>query len=93
MPFVIGLFFLSSLLSLVIISSRWWDIEHYVQIREFLSEFELSSVIMDIMLGFLLFAGSLHTKWANIKPQLKPITLFAVLGVAFSTIIIGTIMF
>lgn len=93
MPFVIGLFFLSTVLSLIILSNRWWDIEHYEQIRAILFTVDLSSVIMDIMLGFLLFAGSLHTKWDNIKSQLKPITLFAVFGVSLSTVLIGTILF
>jgi monovalent cation:H+ antiporter, CPA1 family len=93
LPFVIGLFFLATILSLVVISSRWWDIEHYVQIRDFLGRMELSNVILDIMLAPLLFAGSLHTNWGNIKSQLKPITLFAVLGVALSTIIIGASLF
>jgi len=89
LPFVIGLFFLATVLSLVVISSRWWDVAHYVQIRSFLGKIELSDVILDIMLAPLLFAGAMHTNWDNIKSQLKPITLFAVLGVALSTIIIG----
>lgn len=93
MPFVIGLFFLATVLSLVIISTRWWDFRHYSQIRDVISGVELSDVILNIMLGFLLFAGALHTNWAQIKNQLKPILLFALPGVLVSTVIISTMLF
>lgn len=93
MPFVIGLFFLSTILSLVILSERWWDSGRYLETRAYLAQIELSNVILDVMLGFLLFAGSLHTKWTDIRLQLRPITFFAVLGVVFSTLLIGGAIF
>lgn len=93
MPFVIGLFFLSTILSLVILSERWWDSGRYLETRAYLAQIELSNVILDVMLGFLLFAGSLHTKWIDIRLQLRPITFFAVLGVVFSTLLIGGAIF
>lgn len=89
MPFVIGLFFLSTLLSLVIISSKIWDTHHYLQIKNFITGIDISSIILNIMLGFLLFAGSFHTSWKEIRSQLKPISLFAGAGVILSTIIIA----
>lgn len=89
MPFVIGLFFLSTVLSLLILSERWWDSGRYIETRAYLSQIELSSVILDVMLGFLLFAGSLHTHWGDIRKQLKPVSFFAVLGVVLSTLLIG----
>lgn len=93
MPFVIGLFFLSSILSLVILSTKWWDIKHYTEIKDVIEHIDISGVILDVMLGFLLFAGSLHTSWANIKSQLKPISIFAIGGVISSTIIIAGLMY
>ncbi|MCW4468962.1 sodium:proton antiporter [Flavobacterium sp. MFBS3-15] len=89
MPFVIGLFFLSSVLSLFVLSARWWDLPHYEEIRGVLAKVNLNEFILDIMLGFLLFAGSLHTHWADIKKQIRPISLFAVGGVVISTILIA----
>jgi CPA1 family monovalent cation:H+ antiporter len=93
MPFVIGLFFLSTILSLIVLSSKSWDIEHYIEIRDILEHTDLSKLILNVMLGFLLFAGSLHTNWSDIKRQLKPISIFAVGGVVISTIIIGTFFY
>ena len=93
MPFVIGLFFLSTILSLIVVSSRWWSIDSYVEIKYFIEQVDISKFILDIMLGFLLFAGSLHTHWAGIKNQLRAISLFAVGGVMLSTILIASMLF
>lgn len=93
MPFVIGLFFLSTVFSLLIIGTRQWEIVHYEDIRDTIEHTDISGFILNIMLGFLLFAGSLHTSWNDIKSQIKPITFFAVVGVIVSTVIIGGILF
>lgn len=89
MPFVIGLFFLTTLLSLVVWSSKMWDFQHYIEIKGVLEHVNLSEAILKIMLGFLLFAGALHTNWGNIRSQLKTITLFAVGGVILSTLLVA----
>jgi CPA1 family monovalent cation:H+ antiporter len=93
MPFVIGLFFLSTVLSLLIISSKNWEVMHFVQIKDIIEHTDISKFILEIMLGFLLFAGSLHTSWDGIRNQIKPITLFAVGGVLASTIIIASVFY
>ena len=93
MPFVIGLFFLSTILSLVVISSRFWDLKDYSEIKNVIEHTDISNLILKIMLGFLLFAGSLNTNWENIKNQLKPISLFAIGGVMLSTIIIAGLFY
>lgn len=93
MPFVIGLFFLSTILSLFILSSKIWDTQHYATIKSTVEHFDISSLVLDFILGPLLFAGSLHTSWSGIKRQLKPITLFALVGVVVSTIIIAVIFY
>lgn len=89
MPFVIGLFFLSTILSLIILSSKFWAVQYFHQIKELVSHIDISKYIIDYMLGLLLFAGSMHTNWKDIKKQMKPITTFAVFGVIASTFIIG----
>lgn len=93
LPFVIGLFFLSSILSLVVISSKFWDTQDYLQIKSEIEHIDISRLILEIMLGFLLFAGSLNTRWEDIKSQLRPILLFAVGGVILSTIIIAGLLY
>lgn len=93
MPFVIGLFFLSTILSLVILGSKNWDSKHFDEIKNAIEHIDISRIILNIMLGFLLFSGSLHTQWPGIKKQIKPISLFAIGGVFLSTIIIGGLFY
>lgn len=93
MPFVIGLFFLSTILSLIILSSKLWLPLHFGQLKIFVEQTDISKYILDIMLGFLLFAGSLHTSWSDIRRQLKQVTLLAVGGVLMSTVIIGYLFY
>lgn len=93
MPFVIGLFFLSMLFSLFILSSKFWANSYFTEIKEVIAHVNLSKYILEIMLGFLLFAGSLHVEWSEVKKQLKPIGIFAVVGVIASTFLIGGLFY
>lgn len=93
MPFVIGLFFLSTLLSLFMISSKLWNRYYYSEIKDVIEHADISDYILNIMLGFLLFAGSLHTEWSDIKRQWKPISLFAFGGVLISSATVATLMY
>jgi CPA1 family monovalent cation:H+ antiporter len=67
MPFVIGLFFLSTVVSLIIFISKFWFIQPYAGLKAIVQQTDISKFILEIMLGLLLFAGSLHTKWFEIK--------------------------
>lgn len=93
MPFVIGLFFLSTIVSLIVFISKFWFVQPYVDLREIVQQTNISKFILEIMLGFLLFAGSLHTDWGNVKKYLKQIALFAIGGVVLSTTIIAILVY
>lgn len=93
MPFVIGLFFLSTLFSLFILSSRFWANDGFKEVKSIVEHVDISKYILEIMLGYLLFAGSIHVEWSDIKKQLKPIALFAIAGVIASTFLIGSLFY
>jgi CPA1 family monovalent cation:H+ antiporter len=93
LPFVIGLFLLSTILSLVVLSSKIWDVAHFSEIKSIIVHTDISNIILQVMLGFLLFTGSLHTNWTDIKNQLKPISLLAVAGVIISTLVITLMLY
>lgn len=93
LPFVIGLFFLSTLLSVFVITSQFWMDLHIENIKIYLENAKIDELIIDIFLGFLLFAGAMHTNWANLKTQIRTIASFALGGVILSTIIIATLFF
>ncbi|MDF2834181.1 MAG: sodium:proton antiporter [Chryseobacterium indoltheticum] len=89
LPFVIGLFFLSTILSIAIISSHFLFGFDVSAVEIFFENARIDKIIIDILLGFLLFAGALHTDWEDIKGQIRPIANYAILGVLLSTILIA----
>ena len=93
LPFVIGLFIISTFLSVVVITSKLWLDLPVEEIKEYVQLLHIDSVILNILLGFLLFAGALHTNWANLKEQIKPIATFALGGVLLSTLIIASLFY
>ncbi|MFK7900177.1 MAG: cation:proton antiporter, partial [Cyclobacteriaceae bacterium] len=52
-------------------------------------EIDFKTVLLDVMLGFLLFAGALHTNFDQLKVQRWPILVFSTVGVITSTFIVG----
>lgn len=93
LPFVIGLFFLSTILSLFVISSKLWLNVPIEEIKTYLELANIDKIILNILLGFLLFAGALHTNWNNLKQQIRPIATFALGGVLLSTTIIAALFY
>jgi len=93
LPFVIGLFVLSSILSLFVISSRLWLNLPVDEIEAYIEHANIDKIVIDILLGFLLFAGALHTNWDKLKKQIRPIAIFALGGVLLSTIIIAGLFY
>jgi CPA1 family monovalent cation:H+ antiporter len=93
LPFVIGLFILSTILSLVVISSKIWLNIPIEDIKNYIEQANIDKIVLNYLLGFLLFAGALHTNWNNLKKQIRPIATFAVGGVLLSTIIIAVLFY
>lgn len=61
--------------------------------RDFISKMDFSTILLDIMLSFFLFAGALHTDSSLLKANRRSITVFAVVGVILSTLIVGTLLY
>ncbi len=54
---------------------------------------DFKTILLDVMLSFLLFAGALHTKLDQLKAMRGPIIVFSTLGVLVSTFLVGTFIF
>ena len=93
MPFVIGLFFLSTILAIFFIVSKFWLSAPIAELKGLMAATNVSDFILDILLGFLLFAGALHTDWARLKVEFKKVTFFALVGVTLSTFIIAGLFY
>ena len=93
MPNTIGLMFITILLTLAVFAWSYVDptllnVERYI-----ISRIDFKTVLLDIMLSFLLFAGALHTDFEQLKKHRWPIISFSTLGVLTSTFLVGTVMY
>ncbi len=59
-------------------------------IRAEVVAWEFSDALLEGMLGLLLFAGALHVKLSDLRAQWRVVLLMATMGVALSTLIVGT---
>lgn len=80
--FTLGLF-LSSLINPAILNFA----------ENMVGNIDFEKVLLDVMLGFLLFAGALHTNFDLLKVQRWPILVFATVGVITSTFIVGIFVY
>ena len=93
LPFTIGLMIIAMCFTLVIIVLGYF--EHWIldEAKLLIGSIDFKTVLLEVMLSFLLFAGALHTKMDELNKQRVPIMLFATVGVLISTFIVGGLMF
>ena len=93
MPNTIGLMFITILFTLILFGLSYFDSTLLEKEKQFISSIDFKTVLMDVMLSFLLFAGALHTNFQQLKVQRKPILTFATFGTISSTFIIGVFIY
>lgn len=93
LPFTIGLMIISIIFTLLIIILG--RINHFfIEEAELLiGSIDFETVLLDVMLSFLLFAGALHTKLDSLRAMKAPIAVFATIGVVLSTFFVGTMIY
>jgi CPA1 family monovalent cation:H+ antiporter len=88
LPSTIGVMVLSLLVSLsIILASSVSRVDEFF--KELLIRLDFSDFLLDFMLGFLLFAGALHTDIKKLKKSRGPIVTFATVGILISTFLVG----
>lgn len=93
LPSAIGLMLITILFTLFVVVFSYFDDTLLQQEKEFISSIDFKTVLLDIMLSFLLFAGALHTNFSQLKAQRKPVIAFATLGILISTFLSGFFVF
>ena len=88
LPSTIGIMVLSLLVSLLLIFvASATKVDDYL--KTLLVDLDFSEFLLDFMLGFLLFAGALHTDINKLKKSKWPIITFATFGISISTFLVG----
>jgi CPA1 family monovalent cation:H+ antiporter len=93
LPITIGLMLITIVFTIVVIGIGQFDDSLLEQEKALISSIDFKTILLDIMLSFLLFAGALHTHFDQLKTQRGPVLVFATLGVLISTFLVGTLMF
>ena len=93
LPRTIGVMIIALLTSLGIVLAASSFPDLFVQTKKMILSIDFYTILMDIMLSFLLFAGSIHIKLNDIKSERAPIIAFSTIGVLISTVIVGGLMY
>lgn len=93
MPNTIGLMCITILFTMAVFALSYVDPTLLNAERYILSQIDFKTVLLDIMLSFLLFAGALHTDFEQLKNYRWPILSFATVGVISSTFLVGTLIY
>ncbi|MBT8185559.1 MAG: sodium:proton antiporter [Eudoraea sp.] len=93
LPNTIGLMVITILFTMAVFVLSYFDdtllnVEKYI-----ITQIDFKTLLLDIMLSFLLFAGALHTNFDELKKLRWPIIMFSTLGVLISTFLVGTAMY
>ncbi len=92
LPSSIGLMLISLICSLLIIAEGKLSNTFYVQVESLVRSIDFSQTLLNVMLGFLLFAGSLHINLQDLRKQRAAVLSFSTLSVALSIFFFGSLM-
>ena len=94
LPNTIGLMVIAIVFTLLLFVGEQFGVDWFYNQAELLvKSIDFEKVLMEIMLGFLLFAGAMHTNFDQLKVQRWPVLVFATLGVLASTFIVAMIVY
>jgi len=93
LPNTIGLMLITILFTLGVFALSYFDDTLLNAERYIITSIDFKTVLLDVMLSFLLFAGALHTNFEQLRIQRGPILVFSTLGVLVSTFLVGTAVF
>lgn len=93
LPTAIGLMVLGLLMSVIILVINIFIPTVEQKVEVVLREIDFSAFLLDTILCFLLFAGSLHVKLPMLFSLKKQIASYATLGVLISTFLIGALIY
>jgi monovalent cation:H+ antiporter, CPA1 family len=89
LPTTIGVMLISVVLGIALKLIESLNPDSISPLRNFLTGFDFSSFVLDFILCFLLFAGSLHVNLTELKGAAATVFSYATLGVLISTFLIG----
>ncbi|MDF1694959.1 MAG: sodium:proton antiporter [Saprospiraceae bacterium] len=93
LPNTIGLMLVAILFTMVLFATSLVNDSLYVMAEKMVQQIPFDHILLDVLLGFLLFAGAMHTNFDQLRVQRFPILVFSTLGVLVSTFLTGGLVF
>ncbi len=93
LPGAIGLVTISIIVSILILIIGKTSNGLTNSVETFAQSIDFSKVLLNIMLGFLLFASAFHLDYQKLKEQRLPVLLLSTLGVIISTGVFGGLLY
>jgi len=93
LPTTIGLMILGMVFSLILVGLRYFLPSFYASIPHLLEVINFHDFVMDVLLGFLLFAGAVHINVMELKKEKITVFVFAIIGTLISTFVVGYLSF
>jgi monovalent cation:H+ antiporter, CPA1 family len=90
-PIAVTIFSLITSIVLLIIKSVFPQLT--TSIQESVDAVDFKFLVMDVLLGFLLFAGSFKLNFAELKKEAKPILSLSVISTLISTFVVGYLIY
>lgn len=92
LPGTIGVVTISVVVSILILVAGKTSNGLANTIKTLAHSIDFSKVLLDVMLGFLLFASALHFDYAKLKRERLPVLILSTLGVMVSTAVFGGLL-
>lgn len=93
LPNTIGVMLISVVIGVVLKFSESLNAPYIAPFRSFLTEFDFSTFVLNIVLCFLLFSAGLQVNLRQLKGARATVFFYSTIGVVISTIIIGTLTY
>jgi len=93
LPGTIGIITIAIVVSIITIAIDKTDPDaaHYLTVLA--KNINFSGTVLDIMLGFLLFAGSFNSNTKRLRKELRPVFVLSTISIILSTVIFGTFFY
>ena len=93
LPSSIGLMLIAMVFSLLVITEGNMNAYFHAHVKSILTSVNFSHLLLDVILGFLLFSGSLHVNFERLMKQGIAVATFALLGTALSTFLFAFLIY
>lgn len=93
MPPAIGLMSLGLLVSLALVGLAQLGVGAVLDLAKLVGSIDFTTIVMQVMLGFLLFAGAIHVDARRLGKLRLSVGTLALLGTPLSTLLVGEAMY